>query len=246
MKYFLLLITFFLIQKSFSFTLISTSNSNQQGWANSNITFAINATNCPAGVDITGLVNSAISTWNNVPTSKLNLSVSGTTALTSAASPVTVYCETNFQTVTGADQNFVPAAAGPSISGNTPVAGILYLNVSAGTARISNFNQNTLILIMAHEIGHVLGLGHSQDTNALMYFDASAKTTLGLAQDDIDGITYLYPRNEMNGEKPFGCGLVKNLPPPPSSGLKLFILLCMFMPLAAAVKLRTSYRKKEI
>lgn len=43
----------------------------------------------------------------------------------------------------------------------------------------------------SHEIGHALGLAHSDDPNALMYpFYSGARN---LDQDDIDGIRSIYP-----------------------------------------------------
>ena len=57
-----------------------------------------------------------------------------------------------------------------------------------------------LLTIAAHEIGHCIGLDHSQDREALMYAVYSAprrdenKQDLGkLAQDDVDGVSALYP-----------------------------------------------------
>jgi hypothetical protein len=51
--------------------------------------------------------------------------------------------------------------------------------------------QNTLV----HEIGHFLGLDHSSDADATMYFSAREGETKKrtLAQDDIDGICTIYP-----------------------------------------------------
>ena len=39
-----------------------------------------------------------------------------------------------------------------------------------------------------------------------MYYDATSKANLSLSQDDVDGISYLYPRKELSGDKLFGCG----------------------------------------
>ncbi|KAL8055545.1 hypothetical protein ABFX02_04G063300 [Erythranthe guttata] len=44
-----------------------------------------------------------------------------------------------------------------------------------------------------HELGHVLGLGHSADINAVMWPTFQTKQRKGLGQDDIDGIKALYP-----------------------------------------------------
>ena len=49
-----------------------------------------------------------------------------------------------------------------------------------------------MIAVIAHEIGHALGLGHSTEKGALMYPSmVTQRKKLGL--DDIYGISYLYP-----------------------------------------------------
>ena len=227
-----------------AFTLNSSSDSNFKGWNNANISFKINTSNCPSNIDIAGLMNTAFQIWNNVATSNIHLSIAGTTSSTSSSTPTTVYCETNFQSVTGADQNYVPAAASLSSSGDYASSGVFYLNVSSGSANISRFDPTKLSIIMAHEIGHILGLGHSQDSAALMYYDATAKTTLNLSQDDVDGVSYLYPRNELNGDKPMGCGLVRGLPPPPP-GNAAALLSLLLLPLLSALWLRARALRLE-
>ncbi len=52
--------------------------------------------------------------------------------------------------------------------------------------------------IATHEIGHVFGLGHSEDTEATMYGTVGPSTLVetkkrDLAQDDVDGVSTLYP-----------------------------------------------------
>ncbi|KZV56465.1 hypothetical protein F511_08363 [Dorcoceras hygrometricum] len=48
--------------------------------------------------------------------------------------------------------------------------------------------------VALHELGHILGLGHSYDKNAVMFaYFAYGMTKRYLAQDDIDGIRALYP-----------------------------------------------------
>ncbi|XP_039600459.1 collagenase 3-like [Polypterus senegalus] len=54
-----------------------------------------------------------------------------------------------------------------------------------------------LFLVAAHEFGHALGLGHSNDPGALMYpiYNYVNPGTFSLSQDDIQGIQSLYGPN---------------------------------------------------
>lgn len=219
-----------------AFTLTG-SNPDLQGWEDRDVKLNVNLSNCPAGIDVAGLIEEAASVWNNIPTSNIKVSVGTTTTSTTFANPTTVYCETNFGAITGADQNYVPAAAAASAPAGTITAGLLYLNVSSGTANISAFDKTKLVIIVAHEIGHILGLGHSQVSNSLMYYSVTYKTTLGISQDDMDGMSYLYPKNELSGDKIMGCGLVQNLPPPPPGRMWLLGLF-FFLPLMVYAALR--------
>ncbi|KAJ0894359.1 putative matrilysin [Helianthus annuus] len=56
-------------------------------------------------------------------------------------------------------------------------------------ARQNSFDVETVAL---HEIGHLLGLGHSQFQNAIMWSAISSGAVKGLASDDIQGIKALY------------------------------------------------------
>lgn len=216
---------------SFAFTVNSSTNPNLKGWDGADVQLLVNTANCPAGFDVVGIIESAVSVWNNVPDSKIKVSYGGSTTSTTFASLPTVYCEVNFQSVTGADQNSVPGAAAVLAPSGTITQGLLFLNASAGQANVANFDSTTLKIILAHEIGHILGLGHSETTNALMYFDASAKTKLSLAQDDMDGMSYLYPSNELSDSKKIlGCGLVKNAKPP-TRGSAMALLLFLMLPI---------------
>ena len=62
------------------------------------------------------------------------------------------------------------------------------------------------VAIIAHEIGHAIGLGHSQFDHNLMYYQ-SISTRERLGWDDIDGVTYLYPTEQPIG----GCGVIEDI-----------------------------------
>jgi hypothetical protein len=122
--------------------------------------------------------------------------------------------ETNEQPDT---QNIPAVAQLLRLDSKGHIAGALvYLNADlTKSANIGNVFQvipDLLTIVLAHEIGHVLGLGHSADVNALMYYDATAKKALGLSEDDVKGVVYLYPRHELFGAVPLlGCGTVQRL-----------------------------------
>ena len=56
-------------------------------------------------------------------------------------------------------------------------------------ATTSTFDLETVAL---HEIGHVLGLGHSSVEGAIIYLSIFARVTKGLHGDDVQGIKSLY------------------------------------------------------
>ena len=59
--------------------------------------------------------------------------------------------------------------------------------------------------VVVHESGHIVGLDHSTDPSAVMYFSSKAgHIKRDLAQDDIDGVCTIYPKSKPE--------------PPPSGG----------------------------
>jgi Matrixin len=187
-----------------------------QGWSTKTLTVYFSPQNCPLSEStITEAIDSALGVWNGVATTRISLqransdvsvTVADFLAETAAQTP-TILCDPNFSTSVGDSADAVPAAT-MKLSGSPLVYGGILLNAqAAGGANISQLSFNQLVITIAHELGHVLGLGHSSDSNALMYYSIGNKVQAVATLDDEDGITHLYPRDEFTGG-PLGCGAV--------------------------------------
>ena len=75
-------------------------------------------------------------------------------------------------------------------SGKKIVGAMILINETS--AVFGGLSRKDKVGVIAHEIGHALGLGHTEDKSALMYYRTVDQRS-HLGQDDIDGINYLYP-----------------------------------------------------
>jgi hypothetical protein len=217
------------------------------GWRGPTLKFNLNLSNCPSTV--LPAMKKAVRLWNSVSTSALQLKIGSTSSTTtpanlyggSATDAPTIACDTAFQATTTADQNVVAGVGFVTTSNGYMTYGGVLLNASAGNASVNNMSLEQVAVIVAHELGHALGFGHSSEKSALMYYDASYKQELRLSQDDWDAMTYLYPRNELEGDL-MGCGSVITAGGGPRLNSGLIGLLFLFLPLAYFATLRSSRR----
>ncbi|KFM04408.1 Stromelysin-2 [Aptenodytes forsteri] len=77
---------------------------------------------------------------------------------------------------------------------STGIGGDAHFDEDENWTKFTTYNGYNLFLVAAHELGHSLGLGHSNVFGALMYPIYMARDTRDyrLPQDDIDGIQALY------------------------------------------------------
>ena len=89
---------------------------------------------------------------------------------------------------------------GVTWSGTTTDEADIALNTNFpwATDGVNNFDVETVFL---HENGHVVGLGHSEYNTAIMYPSYQGPNRV-LQQDDIDGITFLYPGTSTTNNSP--------------------------------------------
>lgn len=85
--------------------------------------------------------------------------------------------------------------------------GVFILNTHA-TSQVSDLGTSDLVATIAHEIGHAIGLGHSEYKHNLMYYSIGGKTQKWLGEDDIDGVNYLYPHDPQMGGLLGACGTI--------------------------------------
>lgn len=159
--------------------------------------------------------------WNKVPTSKLKIrrgehvSVAGdfesgalctsntngcvANPALSGQSQILISCNSN--TTNFSSNGVLAVTANVNTSGSDIVGSVILLNNRSGSG-LATLSRESFISVLAHEIGHAVGLGHSPVTDSLMYY-ANIANRVSLGEDDMDGITYLYPR-----EQPTSCGSV--------------------------------------
>jgi len=153
------------------------------------------------GCEANGISNSkieagiqwAIEFWNDVPESRLKLKYGGVSSASLTDSRI--------------PQNEIIVGCGslPSIN----ILGATQHDRDNGSARVKmneavytgSYNENNFIGTMTHEIGHGIGLYHSNDPASIMTYREHGWVDLPsyISQDDMDGVIYLYP-NEKSAE----------------------------------------------
>jgi hypothetical protein len=174
------------------------------GWQTRELTIHFNPTNCPVNAStLDAAIDQAAALWSSVPTASLNISRSTTDSkdtpadfLNGTASEVPlILCDTTFATDLQVSADAIPAAT--KLGTSNPINyGAIILNAQSNAgAELSQLTSEELQVVVAHEMGHLMGLGHSASPEALMYFSVSTKSLPVLTQDDMDGLSYLYPAN---------------------------------------------------
>lgn len=221
--FFWAILLFFSTGNSFAFTL---SNSAAAAFSGDEIKVDVASHTCTnIGMSNQQLLDAAKDAanlfWNTVPTSRLRIKQGGLRSV-SALFQTDVIC------VTGTDCTPTPALvvdSGILISCNTNagnfssggvlsvtvpnnisgrvISGALILINDRADNQFQNKSYSEQVSIIAHEMGHAIGLGHSKVDDSLMYYQ-SISTRTDLGWDDIDGVSYLYPT-----EQPIkGCGTI--------------------------------------
>jgi hypothetical protein len=189
--------------------------------------FVTSSTVCDqAGItvyELVDLIGPAIKDfWNTVPTSSLELKNGGildvgsdtsynthllcsytdstcTGSVIPAVNDIVIACNNN---VNNFDSSNILAVTIPNNFRGRHINGSVILINNRNNSAFARLDRKKQISVIAHEIGHAIGLGHSADSAALMYFETIGTRNF-LGQDDIDGVSALYPVTFD------GCGLFK-------------------------------------
>jgi hypothetical protein len=257
-KYFLTITLFsFFSTTASAWTLSTTARS---GFPTSDIVVKISSNTCAnAGFSASSLetlVNDAINDfWSKVPTSSLNLSTGGVISVDVSADDLTnAAAKTDVNTIiVGCSQDAtmfpdgsILGVGGIGCSASRVCRGAVLLNDTAAT-QLDSLDRNVILATFAHELGHALGLGHSSVSHALMYYTGSNKTQKSLSQDDIDGISYLYPEEKKLGGLAGACGTIDTTPKGPGNFVGAFLfglgLICLGK---LVLRRRQKYRQSVI
>lgn len=177
-----------------------------------NVRVGINPTAC-TNVDlneVASLVGEAVDEfWNKVPSSRLELKdggsfqtgdddfwngelclIGGTCGATviPGVSDIVITCNQNATNFTAG--SLLALTLPNVIRGKNIQGAVVIINDTSTT--FDQLSRDKKVAVIAHELGHAIGLGHSEEKSALMYFAVVPKRS-SLGQDDIDGVTYLYP-----------------------------------------------------
>lgn len=161
--------------------------------------------------------------WNRVPTSSLVLDSGGFTQDISNISTGRLCSPTDDDCITAAGGNLIREVDdiviacnnNPDNFGGSNVLAVTIPNkfrgksikgavilINDNSTQFRDLSREDKIGVISHEIGHAIGLGHSDDKSAMMYY-RTVDMRRRLGQDDIDGLVYLYG-NQFPGD---GCGL---------------------------------------
>lgn len=195
--------------------------------------------------------------WNQIPTSSLSMSLKDSDVNITNINTGKLCSPTDSACIQAAGGNLIPpvdhivvacnsladnfgnaanvlAVTIPNkFSGKNIKGAVIIINDTSDYFR--NLSRNDQIGVVAHEIGHALGLGHSDDTASLMYYRTTGQRT-NLGQDDIDGATYLYPMQVDGFGLLGGCGTITTKsdsnppgnPPFVQMGITLGLMILLF------------------
>lgn len=184
----LILFSYFICFKSYSYLIMRSDAGQFSKWnSSSNINFFL--TNTVEGIssaEVDSIVFSSISSYNSQISNSVNLLISNDGQVSGRNDIYQLENDVFFS-----DNSIVAVTTThtDSVTGKIVEADIALS--SSYSFSNSAYNKNYLGNAMTHEIGHALGLDHSQLRDATMFFETK-KGQYSLHSDDISGLKMLY------------------------------------------------------
>jgi len=192
-------------------------------------------------------VQAAEKYWNRVPTANLTLKRGGILTTTDnlfltgklcatgcnaatdvpAVNDIVIACNNN--SVDNFPSSAYLALTAPNNLSSSKISGSVILINDTATTSFNTLSSAEVESVLAHEIGHAIGLGHTGKTEAMMYH-LNNPDRKKLAKDDVDGVSYLYP-NQFDGCKDI-LGLSLGLSDPKDPPSNNNFILSLFMGLS--------------
>ncbi len=192
-----------------AFTLMPSAGEEGARWREFPIRFRVDYRGAPferARIDM--LLNKALQLWNGVGTSMLRSQLGEATqaeplpALAGAVQDSVIVFDAEFERHFP-DAGPATLAIGKAFhEGRSYRHGVIVINAAAAATS----DPERLVTIVAHEAGHVFGIGHAAERSALMF--PIVREAGRLSEDDVAAITFLYPRQEGIGALPLGCATI--------------------------------------
>lgn len=217
-----ILLTFFIASHAHAFII---ADKNYRLSKPESTSFKISSEGCAAaGISdaiLKDAMERAVEIWNDAPESRLKISV-GSKSGTSVTSTTIPKGE---------------VIIGCAALGAGTIAGTTNQDKANGSARIkmnSDFFSGAQLVgfvgTVVHEFGHAVGLTHSKDPASVMTYESNGwnyKPSY-LAQDDVDGVVYLYPNEKQIGGLMGSCNSYAADGKTPQGGMGLELILGFF------------------
>jgi len=166
-------------------------------WMEMPVTYRINPSNT-SGLDETeveSLIHAAFDQWGNVPGVPLSFNYQGETDLADpdyTDSANIVYFEDNWPS--DWDQGFLALTFTWSVDHGEIIAFDMAFNENFEWTVSGEKGAHDFANAATHEVGHAVGMGHSETFDATMFADSQMGDTAkrDLAEDDAEGLQYLY------------------------------------------------------
>ncbi|MBC7793006.1 MAG: matrixin family metalloprotease [Clostridia bacterium] len=196
-------------------TTHSSSGTTSVTWASPTLTFTVDTDGVTAitdGSDITAVRNS-FAAWNAVDCSRFRFVDGGLSSTATTFTVKFIHDESTWNGLGGGGG--AVAYTKLTTSGGAWSSAIVYVSDFGGTAwgTDGNLRKHDLQSVITHELGHVLGLQHSADPQATMYYRSSDGVTYlrTLATDDVAGVCFLNPAGSASCLTDDDCPLVDRL-----------------------------------